>query len=114
MKKAHKLFIILIFIISVVLFCYYNFNGIQIYKYDIIVGNHIGFNLDNDMLHFGTVPKGENSKRSVVIRNTGEKSKVRIKAFGEISDFIYASDNNFILLPEESKEITLYIYTNKS
>ena len=73
------------------------------------IGNSIGIKLDSDNVYFGTIPKGEQSKRDIVIKNGNKASIVRIMAFGSLSDKIYISENNFRLEKNESKGISIII-----
>ncbi|MFT4261069.1 MAG: hypothetical protein ACMXX9_01400 [Candidatus Woesearchaeota archaeon] len=53
----------------------------------LIIGQEVGFNLDNDALHFGTIRYKGTSKRTINIpQNNGE---LLIKIEGNISQFIY-------------------------
>lgn len=114
MKKKNKLLIagvIVLFIISSVLLI---FNGVKVYQYSFTVGNSIGLNVDTDKIYFGTVPVGERSRRTLVIKNTNHKSVVRIKSFGDLSDHLYTSENNFVMEKDETKEINLFMITDQN
>jgi hypothetical protein len=72
-----------------------------------IMGKNSGFDLTKGSLNFGKIPLGSSATRSLRISNNFNKvSRIKITSSGEISQYIEVSDNNFILYPSESKNIT--------
>lgn len=110
--KLNRIFIVIASTLLVFVFFLMIFNGVQVYEYSVIVGNHIGFNVDNDKIYFGTVPRGERSRRAIVVKNTDKPSKVRIRAFGDLAGNIKLSDNNFKMQKNETKEITIFMFAD--
>ena len=73
---------------------------------DLKVGPAIGFNLDTDAIHFGTVGPGRSSEREVIINHAYNfPMNVVITTTGNISDFVYLSENDFVLDKGESKTL---------
>ncbi|MBS3175190.1 hypothetical protein J4440_04880 [Candidatus Woesearchaeota archaeon] len=101
--------ILIIVLLALFLITIYLFNGLYTNEYSVKIGNSIGIKLDSDNVYFGTIPKGEQSKRDIVIKNGNKASIVRIMAFGSLSDKIYISENNFRLEKNESKGISIII-----
>jgi hypothetical protein len=69
----------------------------------------IGFNIDDDALHFGIVPPGSNAVRSVVIENNQGSRFVVITKTGDFADWVSISENNFILEPLTDKKINFRV-----
>jgi len=78
------------------------------------VGDKIGVNLDTDKIYFGKTHPGGMAKRHLNISNNyGFSVRTNINVEGEITDFISVSENNFIIEPHSSKEITYYAETTE-
>jgi len=74
---------------------------------DLTIGDHIGFNIDTDAIHFGTLPKGAEGKRKITIENKFDRTvRTNIKIGKDISKFISVSENNFKLKANEEKNVT--------
>ena len=107
MKKLYKS---IIFIAIGILFIFLLFNLIFVdiisYEYDVnIKDGTAGINVDNDKLHFGTISSIGVSKRPLRIEYAPSKSKVIIKAYGDLSKYISTTENNFIIDEGQIKEI---------
>ncbi len=112
MKNREKIVLMLIiaFFLLVVelLFLDYYVIDIQEVRADFKVktSNFVAFNLDKDALHFGTVPPKGHSIRNMTFYNYYNFPVIlSIKSKGDISDYISASQNNFVLEPNSSKDI---------
>lgn len=79
------------------------------YKMHVIVGDHIGFDLNRKVITFGMLTPSGTATRHINIGNGDHSSKVRITAFGELADWIAVSDNNFVLQPYENKTLDVTI-----
>ena len=76
----------------------------------LVVGDHLGFNVDTTAIYFGTAPPGASPSRSVYINNTGcRKSRVVVEVEGDFSEWVDISDNNFILLMGEGKDVDFVV-----
>lgn len=79
-----------------------------------IAGENMGFDLGPGNLNFGKIIPGQSASRNITITNTyTHQTLTTIKSSGEISEHIIISENNFILQPNESKEIMFSCYPEK-
>ena len=109
MKKNKMLTIVLITTLLVMITILSLYIGLsrdyQELNFDFKIGNNLGFNLDSDAIHFGTMFQGDEAKRNIVIKNDNcVKCLVNLKIKGN-SEWISVSDNNFVLKKDETKEI---------
>jgi len=76
------------------------------------LGESSGFDLSPNELSFGKIKVNQSATRDITVENKFETSvKISIRSSGEISKNIIVSENNFILNPQESKNIAFSIYT---
>lgn len=74
------------------------------------VGNHIGFNVDNNAIYFGTIIPGNYGSRNMTfVSDYDFDVKIKIKIDSEFKDWYEVSDNNFILKKNEEKEIIILV-----
>ena len=114
MPNANKYIIILaILIASFLPILNYNSQTEKtIIKTSFLVGNKSGFDLNPNELTFGQIPPDNSASRSLTITNDlDKKRKISIEVSGKIKKYIIASENNFILNPHESKNVTLTVYS---
>ena len=79
-----------------------------------IAGENSGFDLGPGNLNFGKITPGASASREITITNSyNSPTKTTIESSGEISKYIIVSDNNFILQPQESKNITFSCFPEK-
>ncbi|MBT6690184.1 hypothetical protein HN903_00025 [archaeon] len=77
-------------------------------------GENMGFDLGPGNLNFGQIIPGYSASRKITITNDFDKPTItKIETSGEISDCIRVSENNFILQPEESKNLTFSCFTTE-
>lgn len=92
---------------------FYKFDTIKYPSNVQIVGKGeltLGFVTDPWNLNFGTIPITANETRFISLRNSEDKNaKVSIKAFGNISQLVRFSKNNFILKPNENITIEVLL-----
>ena len=99
-------FLISLTIIGVVTYVYI-FNDLMGYKeypVDYVIGDYVGFNLDEDAIHFGTLIQGVIATRKIEI-STNEDANVRI--YFKDLDYVGVEENAFFLTANEVKEIEL-------
>ena len=114
MKKRK---ILLIIILSLILVTYLLINIFspkllqkEILYSEVIVSDYIGINVNNTDLIFGTIiPGGSSSKKLSIANEYNKKVKIKLYSKGDINKVISISENNFILLKNEKKEITFHI-----
>jgi len=74
----------------------------------VIDENRVGVTVDTDALHFGKVPREGAGMRNITLDNNDARPHlVKMKAFGNISQFIYVSENDFVMEPKESRNVTV-------
>ena len=114
-SRKLKIFILAVLIsISVTYSVYWYVYMLPIYDVkefdmDVYIGNTAGFNIDTDAVHFGIVPPGSGGERKIILKAGPLKTMVKIEAYGEIAGWIQASDNYFILEPNEGRDVTVFV-----
>ncbi len=117
-KKRALLFLALAAVLSyfftMLMFYYAHLSGTGIYEIrelgmDVYVQGTAGFNVDSDAVHFGMVPPGSKGRRNITIDNDNVPNMVRIEAYGDIAEWVYVSDNDFILGSYESKSLLVSV-----
>ena len=73
---------------------------------DYHVGDYVGFNLDEDAIHFGTLLPGVRADREIEIYTDKD---VLINVVFEELDNIYVDKNNFVLKAGESYSLMFTI-----
>jgi hypothetical protein len=74
----------------------------------VVEGDLAGLNIDNDAIHFGRVPRGGGGTRYITLANNNTNPHlIKIKAFGNISSFVYISENSFVMEPYSTKNLTV-------
>jgi hypothetical protein len=83
-------------------------------KMYLTVSDYVGFNVDPSALFFGTTLKGGKASRDVIVTNDFNLAlKVDIHAFGELTKWVYVSDNGFLLQPDENKTVKVSVAVPK-
>lgn len=103
------LILILVCLIYIQINNFFILDRVKIYT-EVILGDRSGFDLNNTALTFGMVVPGNAASREISIRNNFEKSvRGEIISKGEISEFLIISENNFILTPNEERNISFSV-----
>jgi|SRR3989344_970992 len=110
-----ELFILfLIIIISVFIYFFISYFSIineKEIEVNAILDDNIGFDLSTDKLSFGKVIVENGASRSILLQNYYPyKVKIIIDSSGEISDYLFVSENEFILIPGETKKIIFTVF----
>lgn len=104
-KKVNKYLFLLVVIaiaaLAILLFALSRISDIEVINFDVKVGDYVGFNLDKDKLHFGTVTPSGYAFRDVYVTSS-EKVKVVAKTFG-VGFMDY--DKNYFILEPGKKEL---------
>ena len=111
MKKNNILMIIIPIILMVLLYLIIIID-VKVYKYEFNIGDHIGFDVNNTQFNFGTLMQGSESVRFFTIKDPKNNIKFIIKAYGDFSNKLTISDNNFKLKKGEEKAIRISLLTN--
>ena len=73
----------------------------------------IGLGSSGNEMVFGAMKTNQSATRNVKVSNDFDYDIfVKIKSSGDIKDRIIASENNFVLGPDESREVSFTVYTN--
>jgi len=114
-KKRNTIiaFVLLIIIILLSIFLMPNlFNSIEVLEEEeveafLMVGKNFGIAINGTAIVFGKVPPGSSGSKNVELKNDYEHDvKIQISSRGDINKFLIVSENNFILKPNENKNIT--------
>lgn len=115
MKKVNLFLIVIIISLTVSFFTFYIYQKsriVQINKFpmDVRVAENqiIGFNVDPDGFHFGSVPRGSGGQRELRIHQVEEDVIVYMYKKGEIAPWV-SYPNSFTVRKGESKNITLSV-----
>lgn len=72
------------------------------------IGDSPAVNNDITYFDFGSVPKSGGIVNKFIDINAGKSSqKIHVEARGDIANFIYVSDNDFVVGTEEFKTLTI-------
>ena len=83
---------------------------VKVLPYDFTIKDYIGFNVDKDALHFGTILKNGQSSRNLIITNNYQtRILVYFNIEGRGSEFFIVEENGFILMPSEEKKLSLTV-----
>ena len=114
--KNKEVKIILLAVISlVIIYLLYSFLIFEIVSLNmhLNIENKVGFNISKDYqegIYFGTVPLGGSSSKEIFIQNKDYKrTRVVIKSYGNLKNWVSVSDNNFFLKQNESKKIKVQV-----
>jgi len=76
----------------------------------LTVGNYTGIDLNVSALAFGTVVKSSTVKREIAIANSGNNTiRASLSVSGDLSGWTKLSENNFAILSNQNKNITISI-----
>lgn len=113
--KTRNVMIVLvcIAIVSISLVFILSYKQIDVIKefdmYLTVSDSIVGFNVDNNAIYFGTVPRGGHSNRKINVGGTMSYN-INMQTFGELSKWVYVSENNFITQENEIKAITISVF----
>jgi len=112
MKSGKILLLVLItiltsFSLTVLFYICYIIEDIQQLDMKMKVGDTPGFDTNTSVISFGIIPNdGGSGQRPVILRNIGGNPlKVYIKKGGEMAEWVYIPENNFVLEPNGEKEL---------
>ena len=111
-KRTFLLLCVIAAAISIVLtmfaFFYYNVYDTEVVAFDFEVPDTpiASFNLDKDAIHFGSIPRGSSSLKSITIENERD-SFVILKPLG--ADYLNISKNYFIMPANKPTKIELSV-----
>lgn len=112
MKQRFLLLCVIAATISIALtvfaFLYYNVYDTDVVAFDFEVPGSLmaSFNLDNDAIHFGSIPRGSSSLRSITLEDDRD-SFVILKPSG--ADYLNISKNYFFMPAGQPTKIELSV-----
>ena len=117
MKLKYLFLILIIIILSIIPLSFYFYNNHYVLektsiKTSIGVGDSkvMGFNPTSENFNFGKGPQGSIAlKHFNVTNNFSFDIKVKIFSKGDFNDWIILSDNNFILKPDEIRNVEIKV-----
>lgn len=105
LSKQIICFGIFVLVLLVLLFYITSRSEREVYA-SVIVSDRGGFDIELNKLTFGMIQPGFGASRAMTIQNNLKyPARVVISAKGDIKDFIYVEDNNFILNPGEKRAL---------
>lgn len=108
-KKAVTILVLLISVsISMTIFVYNYLTVVDVKEFGmyLTVESYAGFNVGTEAIFFGTIPPGGGGSRNITLRNGYNiPLRIDIQAFGDLSRWVYVSENGFILQPDENKSV---------
>ncbi len=117
MERKNKILVFIVFACIIIIFASvidFPLNR-KVIPSRFVIGDHMGFDLSPGKLNFGQIVPGYGASRNITIKNDYNKTvKINIKSSGAISNNLIVSENNFILNPFETKNITFTLYTDQS
>ena len=94
--------------IGIGLFLFSGSSEIKSFNAILEVGDSPSINNNITYFDFGSVPKNGGIVNKFIDINTGKFSqKIHVEARGSIADFIYVSDNDFIIDSEDFRTLTI-------
>lgn len=99
--------ILISFSLTFLFYTHYIIQYVQELDMKMKIGDVVGFDTNTSMISFGIIPKaGGSSQRTIFLKNKESKPlEVYIKKSGEMAEWVYISEDNFILQPYEIKEL---------
>lgn len=110
-----KILVSFVAVVVAISFTYLWFDNVVIYSVEeidmhlkVVKGRIAGVNIDTDALYFGMIGQGGLSARTILLDNYDNRSHlVQIRTLGELSEWVYVSDNNLIIEPNERKNVSV-------
>ncbi|MEI6058707.1 MAG: hypothetical protein WCP89_02955 [archaeon] len=108
------IFVLLILVLFILVYIqiinFFVLDRVKVYT-EVVVGENPGFDLNKTALTFGKIVPGNGASRGLIIKNNFERNvAVEITSSGEISAFLTASENNFILMPREIRNVSFSVF----
>lgn len=83
----------------------------RVLEASIFVAEHVGFDLNDSALTFGTTVPGQVQERAFFVHNFNDFSVVvRLFARGDLAEFLRLSNTSFVLSPGESEQVFASVF----
>lgn len=119
-KRKNNLLKSMFFIVIGLIFInlIYSLLILEVVRFDmhLNVENRVGFNITvglngTNIVEFGTIPPGGEGYKEIFIENKDyKKTKVVIKAYGGLKDWVIVSENKFIMKKNDIRKIKVEVY----
>jgi len=99
--------ILVSFSLTFLFYTYYTIQDVQGLDMKMKIGDVVGLDTNESVISFGIIPKkGGSSERHIILENMKNKPlEVYVKKSGEMAEWVYISEDNFILKANETKEL---------
>src|SRR3989339_551956 len=98
------------FSLTFLFYAYYIIQDVQELEMKVKIGDVVGLDVNTSIISFGTVSPGGSSQRPVILRNDGNKPlRAHIKKSGEMAEWVYISEEDFVLDKNETKNVIFTI-----
>jgi len=112
-----KHLIVLLFITAIIsitatniLYSFYVISDVKELDMSLIVGEHIGFDAGTDKITFGMITRSGSCRRDIFLSNQKDYPlKVYVSLHGNFKEWVYLTDDFFILKPGEEKKISFTV-----
>jgi len=118
LKKILLLGFIVVFVsfsLTSLAYSYLIIQDVQEMDMKMKVGDVVGMDVNTSVISFGIIPqKGGSSERKVMLENMGDKPlRVFVKKKGEMAEWVYISEERFVLDIGEKKELMFTAFPPK-
>lgn len=101
---------VVLVVISLMFYAFWYVKEVRVVKMSVEVNDHMGFDTNTSLLTFGMVMPGSESVRTIILGHDRDyPMKASITSYGDISDWVFVSDNNFIVHPNETVALNVKV-----
>ncbi|MFH1683214.1 MAG: hypothetical protein ABIA37_05460 [Candidatus Woesearchaeota archaeon] len=110
-KKELAIILVIVFLLGMtatsLFYSHYLVENVMMVEMSLEIGDKLGFDLEKDILNFGRTAPGVSSvTRFMEISNIEDYPiRIKIKTSGELSEWVTASEYNFVLSAGEIKKV---------
>jgi len=106
--------ILVSFSLTFLFYTSYFIQDVQELDMKLKIGDVVGLDTNTSVISFGTIPQRGSAQRYIILENMKDKPlRVHTKKSGEMAEWVYLSEDNFILEPRERKELTVTAIPSK-
>jgi hypothetical protein len=92
--------------LTTVFYSFYVIEGNIEKEMSLIIGENPGFDVGKEAITFGKITKEGSCRREIILSNKKNYPiNIKVSTSGNISSFVFISDNDFILNPGEEKKL---------
>jgi hypothetical protein len=114
-KKVVVLILLFVIISTISTYIFYKnfviFDVQETKMYLNVSNGTVGINVDTDALYFGKIPRGGIGTRNISLSNYDSNPHIiHIKLYGDFADWVYVSKNNFVIKPNSTEVVEVFVY----